>query len=461
MHDHTIDIETLLPEQRRFFATGQTRDLQFRLTQLSKLQTAIIANQDQIVAAVQADLGRAPFEAYFEIAVLKDIQLAIKQLKNWTKPRKMPAVIEVFPAKAWIEPQPLGVALIIGAWNYPFDLIISPLVGAIAAGNCAILKPSEHSPHTATVIADLIRSIFDPSYVAVIIGDAQVGQRLLQSKFDHIFFTGSTNVGKMVMAAAAQYLTSVTLEMGGKSPCIVDRSARLDIAAKRIAWGKFINAGQTCLAPDYLLVDRRIKSEFMACLITAIQELYGEDPAKNPDFGRIVNQQQFDRLTSLLTSGKVVLGGQSNAPERYLAPTVLDEVGWDDLVMAEEIFGPILPVLTYDQLDEVIREIVDRPKPLALYIFAQDESVQSQILAATSSGSVCINDTVMQWTIPNLPFGGVGDSGIGSYHGKASFDTFSHYRGVLKRSMFLDLKWRYAPYTSAGLRQIKKIVTGQ
>jgi aldehyde dehydrogenase (NAD+) len=461
MQDHIIDIETLLPIQRRFFATGQTRNLQFRLTQLSKLQTGIIAQQEQIVAAVHADLGKAPFEAYFEIAVLRDIQLAIKQLKNWVKPRKMSTEIEVFPATAWIEPQPLGVALIIGAWNYPFNLIISPLVGAIAAGNCAILKPSENASHTATVLVDLIRSIFDPSYVAVIIGDAQVSQQLLRSKFDHIFFTGSTKVARMVMAAAAQHLTPVTLELGGKSPCIVDRSARLDIAAKRIAWGKFINAGQTCLAPDYLLVDRHIKSKFMDCLIQAIQELYGEDPAKNPDFGRIVNQQQFDRLTALLTSGKVVLGGQSNGNERYIAPTILDEVGWDDLVMGEEIFGPILPVLTYDQLDEVIQKVVDRPKPLALYIFAQDAAVQSQILSATSSGGVCINDTVMQWAMPNLPFGGVGNSGIGNYHGRASFDTFSHYRSVLKRSMLLDLQWRYAPYTAAGLRQIKKIVTGQ
>jgi aldehyde dehydrogenase (NAD+) len=451
----------ILTQQRDFFATGQTRDLQFRLTQLTKLQTAIVANQDKILAALHADLGKAPFEAYFEIATLRSLQLAIKQLKNWVKPRKVSTVIEVFPSSAWIEPQPLGVVLIIGAWNYPFDLIISPLIGAIAAGNCAVLKPSEHAPHTGALIVELIRSIFAPSYIAVVPGDVQVAEQLLQEKFDHIFFTGSTAVGKLVMTAAAQHLTPVTLELGGKSPTIVDRSARLDLAAKRIAWGKFVNAGQTCIAPDYLLVDRAIKAEFMGFLTQAIQDFYGSDPSQNPDFGRIVNQVQFDRLTNLLGSGKVIIGGQSNAATKYLAPTVVDEVSWSDPIMAEEIFGPILPILTYNHLDEAIKEIIDRPKPLVIYLFAEDAATQAKILASTSSGGACINDTLMQWSIPSLPFGGVGNSGMGSYHGKASFDTFSHYRSVLKRSMLFDLKWRYAPYTAAGLKQIKKIVTGQ
>jgi aldehyde dehydrogenase (NAD+) len=451
----------ILTQQRDFFATGQTRDIQFRLTQLTKLQTAIVANQDKILAALFADLGKAPFEAYFEIATLRSLQLAIKQLRNWTKPQKVSTVIELFPSSAWIEPQPLGVVLIIGAWNYPFDLIISPLIGAIAAGNCAVIKPSEHAPHTGALIVELIRSIFDPSYVAVVSGDVQVAQQLLQEKFDHIFFTGSTTVGKLVMTAAAQHLTPVTLELGGKSPTIVDRSARLDLAAKRIAWGKFVNAGQTCIAPDYLLVDRAIKAEFMGFLTQAIQEFYGSDPSQNPDFGRIVNQAQFDRLSNLLGNGRVVVGGQSNATARYLAPTVLDGISWSDPIMSEEIFGPILPVLTYDHLDEAIKEIADRPKSLVVYLFAEDAAVQATILAKTFSGGACINDTLMQWTIPGLPFGGVGNSGMGSYHGKASFDTFSHYRGVLKRSMLFDLKWRYAPYTAAGLKQIKKIVTGQ
>jgi aldehyde dehydrogenase (NAD+) len=369
--------------------------------------------------------------------------------------------IDVFPASAWVQPEPLGVALIIGPWNYPFQLLLSPLVGAIAAGNCAILKPSEHAPHTAGLVADLIRSVFDSNYVAVVEGDAEVSQQLLAEKFDHIFFTGGTEIGRIVMQAAAKNLTPVTLELGGKSPCIVDRTTRLDYAAKRIAWGKFINAGQTCIAPDYLLVDRTVKVEFMTHLLKAIQDLYGDDPAASPDFARIINQRQLTRLKSLLNSGKVVLGGDVNEADRYISPTVLDEVTWTDLVMESEIFGPILPVLTYDRLDEAIDQINARPKPLALYVFSEDKAVQDRVLRSTSSGGVCINDTVMQVSLSSLPFGGVGDSGMGSYHGRASFDTFSHYRSVLKRSMKFELNWRYAPYTAARLKQLRGIVTGK
>jgi aldehyde dehydrogenase (NAD+) len=454
-------ITTLIQDQRRFFASGQPRDIDFRLAQLAKLRDAIIANQDRIVAAVQADLGRPPFEAYFEIATLGEIKLAIKQLKTWVKPRKVSTSIDVFPASAWVQPEPLGIALIIGPWNYPFQLLLSPLVGAIAAGNCAILKPSEHAPHTAGLVADLIRSIFDSNYVAVVEGDAEVSQQLLAEKFDHIFFTGGTAIGRIVMQAAANHLTPVTLELGGKSPCIVDKTTRLDYAAKRIAWGKFINAGQTCIAPDYLLVDRTIKDEFMTHLIKAIQGLYGDNPATSPDFARIINQRQLDRLKSLLSSGKIVLGGDVNEADRYLSPTVLDEVIWTDPVMESEIFGPILPVLTYDRLDEAIDQINARPKPLALYVFSEDNGIQERVLRSTSSGGVCINDTVMQVSLSSLPFGGVGDSGMGSYHGKASFETFSHYRSVLKRSMKFELNWRYAPYTAARLKQLRGIVTGK
>ena len=289
-------VQSILQQQRTFFATGKTQDLTFRLTQLTKLRDAVIEYQDRIVAAVQADLGRPPFEAYFEIATLGEVKLAIKQLKTWIKPRKVSTTVDLFPASAWVEPEPLGVALIIGPWNYPFQLTISPLVGAIAAGNCAILKPSEHAPATAAVVSELIRSVFPSDYVAVIEGDAQVSQALLAEKFDHIFFTGGTEIGRIVMQAAAKNLTPVTLELGGKSPCIVDRSVRLDYAAKRIAWGKFINAGQTCIAPDYLLVDESIKAEFMPLLARAIKELYGDNPSTSPDFSRIINQRQLQRL---------------------------------------------------------------------------------------------------------------------------------------------------------------------
>ena len=456
-----IPIPELLQAQRKFFATGKTRDRDFRIQQLQSLERAIVANQDKIVAAVQSDLGRAAFEAYFEIATLSEIKLALKQLKKWMKPRRVTTSLDVFPASAWVQPEPLGVALIIGPWNYPFQLMMSPLVGAIAAGNCAILKPSEYAPEMSKLVTELVRSTFDSDYIAVVEGDAQTSQELLAQKFDHIFFTGGTEIGRIVMQAAAKHLTPVTLELGGKSPCFVDASVRLDYAAKRIAWGKFINAGQTCIAPDYILVDAAVKDEFVVQLRKAIGELYGEDPAVSPDYARIVNQRQLDRLKGLLSSGNIVIGGQVNDADRYLAPTVLDNVDWNDGVMESEIFGPILPILTYDNLDSAIALVNERPKPLALYIFSKSDNVQTTIVNTISSGGVCINDTVLQVSVGNLPFGGVGDSGTGSYHGKASFDTFSHDRSFLKRSILFDLDWRYAPYTDDRVKFLKKIVTGK
>ena len=455
-----IDTSSLLQRQREFFATGQTRSIEFRLTQLQKLQAAVIAHQDQIVAAVQKDLGRAPYEAYFEISMLEELKTALKHLQKWIKPQRVATAITVFPASAWVQPQPLGMVLIISPWNYPFQSALSPLVGAIAAGNCVIIKPSEHSVHTSAVIAELITEIFDPSYIAVLQGDVSVGQQLLTEKFDHIFFTGSATVGRLVLQAAAQSLTPVTLELGGKSPCIVDRSVPIELAAKRIAWGKFINTGQTCVAPDYLLVDRAIKDQFVVALLKAIQEFYGDDPAQSPDYGRIINRFHLDRLANLLTDQKILVGGQVEPNDRYLAPTVVDEVIWDNPLMAAEIFGPILPILTYDSLDEVIGEINQRPKPLALYIFATDRAVQDKIVASTSSGGVVINEVIMQANLPSLPFGGVGASGMGKYHGRASFDTFSHARSYLKRSTLIDIDVRSAPYTAAKLRLIKWLFTG-
>ena len=456
-----VPIPELLQAQRKFFATGKTRDRDFRIQQLQSLERAIVANQDKIVAAVQSDLGRAAFEAYFEIATLSEIKLALKQLKKWMKPRRVTTSLDVFPASAWVQPEPLGVALIIGPWNYPFQLMMSPLVGAIAAGNCAILKPSEYAPEMSKLVTELVRSTFDRDYIAVVEGDAETSQELLAQKFDHIFFTGGTEIGRIVMQAAAKNLTPVTLELGGKSPCFVDASVRLDYAAKRIAWGKFINAGQTCIAPDYILVDAAVKDEFVVQLKKAIGELYGENPSVSPDYARIVNQRQLDRLKGLLGSGTIVVGGQVNDADRYLAPTVLDNVDWNDSVMESEIFGPILPILTYNNLDDAIALVYERPKPLALYIFSKSDDVQTTIVNTISSGGVCINDTVLQVSVGNLPFGGVGDSGTGSYHGKASFDTFSHDRSFLKRSILFDLDWRYAPYTDDRLKFLKKIVTGK
>ena len=453
-------ISDLVQQQREFFRTEQTQSIIFRLEQLTKLKQAIVDRQAAIVEAAKADLGRPAFEAYFEIATLGEINLALKQLKNWVKPQRVKSPIDQFPASAWIQPDPLGVVLIIGPWNYPFQLIVSPLVGAIAAGNCAILKPSEHAPHTSRVVAELIAATFEPEYVAVAKGDADTSKQLLAEKFDHIFFTGGTAIGRIVMMAAAQHLTPVTLELGGKSPCIVDSNIHLDRAAKRIAWGKFINAGQTCIAPDYLLVQEQIKPDLVDRIKYHIKEFYGENPAVSPDYGRIIHRKHFDRLVAFLDRGEITLGGDYNPTDRYLAPTLIDGVTWDDPVMQEEIFGPILPILTYDTLENAIAQVNARPKPLALYFFSQDRQQQERILQATSSGGVCINDTVMQISVTALPFGGVGESGMGAYHGKASFNTFSHFKSVLRREFWLDLGWRYAPYTTQKLKQLKGIVTG-
>ncbi|HEY9631275.1 MAG TPA: aldehyde dehydrogenase [Coleofasciculaceae cyanobacterium] len=440
-------VTSLVQQQRSFFATGKTKDIEFRIAQINKLKQAIKDCQDEVMAAVHADLNKPSVEAYMtEIGVIQEINFVLKHLRAWAKPKSVALSLEQLPARAKIYPEPLGVALIISPWNYPFQLMISPLVAAIAAGNCALLKPSELAPATSRVIANLIQKIFDPAYVAVVEGGVEVSQAVLAEKFDHIFFTGGTAIGKIVMQAAAQHLTPVTLELGGKSPCIVDADIHVENTAKRIVWGKFINAGQTCVAPDYLLVDRRIKSALLEAMKATLQEFYGDNPATSPDYARIINAKQFDRLTSLLQDGKVVIGGETIAAEKYIAPTVLEGVSWDDRVMQDEIFGPILPLLDYENLEEAIAQINARPKPLALYVFSKNPQVQQQVLQQTSSGGVCINDTIMQIAPSTLPFGGVGESGMGSYHGKAGFDTFSHFKSVLSKPFWLDLPWRYAPY---------------
>ncbi|MFM6099332.1 MAG: aldehyde dehydrogenase family protein, partial [Dolichospermum sp.] len=341
---------------------------------------------------------------------------------------------------------------------YPFQLIISPLVGAMASGNCTIIKPSELAPHTSNLISELIEKYFAPEYITVIQGAVETSQQLLAQKFDHIFFTGGTAIGKIVMEAAAKHLTPVTLELGGKSPCIVDYDINLEHTAKRITWGKFINAGQTCIAPDYLLVDQKIKPELITALQKCLKEFYGENPATSPDYARIVHQKHFDRLVNLLQSGKIIVGGETKPEELYIAPTLLENVFLEDQVMQEEIFGPILPIIEYTDINEAISLIKSGSKPLALYLFSENKNLQKRILQETSSGGVCINDTVMQVGVSSLPFGGVGDSGMGSYHGKASFDTFSHYKSVLNNFLPWDINWRYAPYK--GKRSILKWIVG-
>ncbi|PLZ14733.1 aldehyde dehydrogenase [Fischerella thermalis] len=453
-------IHPILEQQRVFFQSGKTKSLSFRISQLKLLQQSVKENKTVICQALKADLNKPEFEAFSSeiILVFKEIEYCIKNLKNWTKPQKAKVPWQLLPASAKIYPEPLGVVLIIGTWNYPFQLVITPLIGAIAAGNCTIIKPSELAPHTSSIISKLIAQYFQPEYITVIEGGVETSQKLLSEKFDHIFFTGGTAVAKIIMEAAAKNLTPVTLELGGKNPCIVDTDIHIAHTARRITWGKFINAGQTCLAPDYLLVHTNIKKNLISAIQKCIQDFYGNNPAISPDYGRIINQKQFDRIISLLKGNKIIFGGETNREQLYIAPTLIENVSLTDSIMQEEIFGPVLPIIEYTDVSEAIALINSLPKALALYLFSNNKSLQQRVLQTTSSGTVCLNETVMHIGVSSLPFGGVGDSGIGSYHGKFSFDTFSHYKSVLHNPFWLDLKWRYAPYTKGKLSFLKRLI---
>lgn len=450
---------SIVSKQRQFFNTNQTKDISFRIQQLQILKQAILDNQSAIINAVQADLNKPELEAYTtELGLcLEEINYTIKHIKTWVKPRKVATPITQFPSSSKIYTEPLGVVLIIGAWNYPFQLVIAPLIGAIAAGNCAILKPSEIAANTSHLLAEIIPKYFDSSFIAVVEGGKEATQQLLEEKFDHIFYTGSTQVGKIIMSAAAKHLTPVTLELGGKSPCIVDADTHLEYTARRIVWGKFINAGQTCVAPDYLLVDKKIKKDLLERIKQCIQDFYGTIPETSPDYARIISQNHFNRLCELLKMGNIIIGGETNPTTRYIAPTVIDGVTLTDRVMQEEIFGPILPIIEYTNLSEAIAVVNAQPKPLALYIFSSNKQHQEQVLQETASGGVCINDTIVHMAFPSLPFGGVGESGMGRYHGKASFETFSHQRSVLNKSFLVDIKLRYAPYKDK-LKLLKQLM---
>jgi len=453
----TPNVAQLLQAQRRFFATGQTRSLGFRLAQLKQLRGAVLKYQEDIVQAAVKDLGRPEFEGYVEVGIIGELDYIIKQLPKWVKPRKARLSLSQLPGAAWLQPEPLGSVLIIGPWNYPFQLIMSPLMGAMAAGNCAVLKPSELAPATSQVLAKLVQETFDPTYVALVEGGVETAQELLAEPFDHILFTGGGRVGKIVMQAAAEHLTPVTLELGGKSPCIVDAETNVEVTAKRIVWGKFLNAGQTCIAPDYLLVHEDIKADLVDALVSTIRASYGENAAQSPDFSRIVNERQVDRLVGLLGAGNILIGGDYDRSNRYIAPTLIDNISWDDPIMQEEIFGPILPILTYRRLEDAIQAINRRPKPLALYLFSHNKQHQQAVLEQTTSGTVGLNEVILQVAVWDLPFGGVGGSGMGAYHGKYSFDTFSNHKSVLKKPFWIDPNWRYAPYEGK-LKLFKKVL---
>jgi acyl-CoA reductase-like NAD-dependent aldehyde dehydrogenase len=455
---NSTSIKELLHDHRAFFATGRTKDLSFRLEQLRVLRKAVTDNEAAIFHALKEDLGKPAFEAYGgeSAIVINEIDQALRHLRRWSKPRRVRTPLAYFPAGSFIYPVPFGVALIISPWNFPVQLMLTPLVGAMAAGNCAVLKPSITASHTSRIITKLISDNFDPAYVSIVEGGAETAQALLQERFNHIFFTGGVATGKLVMAAAAKHLTPVTLELGGKNACMVDADVPLDIAARRIVFGKFFNAGQSCVAVDYLLVDRRVKQALLSHILKYTVEFYGKDASRSPDFCRIVNEQHFDRLLGLLHAGDIVLGGRSDRAGRYIAPTVIDGITGSEPIMEEEIFGPLLPVIAYDDLSEAIEFVNSRPKPLAFYFFSRDKARQERVLAGTSSGGGCINDTVVHFTVTGLPFGGVGDSGMGKYHGKASFNTFTHDRSIIRNNFLVDAFLRYPPYKDH-LRWLRKL----
>ena len=444
-------LSTSIAAMRQPVSDGATRPRSWRIEQLKRLEDAIAERRDAVLTALASDLGKPAVEAYFElVAIQREIQLVRSRLSRWMAPRAVGLPVFLQPGRAEVLREPLGCVLVIGPWNYPFLLSLQPLVSALAAGNTVVLKPSEHAPATSSLIAELIQAAFPSTTVQVVLGDGPVAQALLRERFDHIFFTGGERVGRLVMEAAAQHLTPVTLELGGKSPAVVLGDADLDVSARRLIWGKCLNAGQTCIAPDYLLVDEAVEASLVELLSQRITHCFGSDPLASSDLGSLVNQAQFERLQALMegarSRGQVLYGGQSDPSRRRIAPTLIQVDSFDDPLMQEELFGPLLPVLRVSGLSDAIERINQRPKPLALYLFTKQREAQEQILQRTSSGGVCINDVVMQVSVPELPFGGVGNSGMGSYHGEAGFRTFSHERSVLRRPFRLDLPFRYPPY---------------
>ena len=453
------DYQKVLKGQREYFQTQATKDVSFRLIQLRKLYQWIEAHETTIEKALWEDLNKAPFEAYAtEIGIVKEeIRYAMKHLRRWSAAKQVPTPITQFSSKSRIYAEPYGVVLIMSPWNYPFQLTVAPLVAAIGAGNCAVLKPSAYSPHVSKLIREMTEELFVPGYVCCVEGGRAENESLLNEKFDYIFFTGSVEVGKYVMKKASEHLTPVSLELGGKSPCIVDETANLKLAAKRIVWGKFLNAGQTCVAPDYVLVHKSVRKKLLAYMKRMTEKMYGTQPCKNRDYPKIINEKHFERLCGYIDQRHTVVGGEWSRKSGKIEPTILTRVSWDSPVMQEEIFGPILPVLAYEDLDEVITQINRRPKPLALYLFTRSRRTEQKVLGQISYGGGCINDTVVHLATSHMPFGGVGESGMGSYHGKAGFDTFTHKKSVLKKALWLDLPVRYPPY-KGHLKLLKKLM---
>lgn len=457
-------METLrekINKQREYFSTGETKDINFRIEKLKKLRDVLKSEEEKVFEALKKDLMKSSFESYVtEVAMVYDeINMHIKNIKKWSKKRRVKTPLVQFPAKSFIQLEPYGVVLIIGPFNYPFMLTMDPLIGAIAAGNTAVIKPSESAPETSKILKEILEKVFDEKYVLHVNPERgkEVVEELLKEKFDYIFFTGSATVGKIVMKAASKYLTPVTLELGGKSPCIIDKDCKLELAARRIVWGKLLNSGQTCVAPDYLYVHKDIEEEFIKKLEEEIKNQFGDNPLESEDYSKMVNEREFNRVLSYIDKEKLVFGGNYNRKTFQIEPTILKNVTWNDPVMEREIFGPIFPILPFENLDEVIRLVNSKDKPLAIYYFSEDKNKIEKVLNSTSSGGVTINDTLVNVSSSYLPFGGVGNSGMGEYHGKYSFDLFSNKKGVMNRKTFLDLKIRYAPFQNK-LTIVKKIM---
>lgn len=454
-----MSIHQIVQSQRHFFQTGKTLDVSYRIQLLKKLRDEIINREIEILEALHNDLGKSPFESYTtEIGlVLDELRFMLKHIKKWSRPKRVNTPLMHFPSSTRLFNDPYGTVLIISPWNYPFQLTMIPLIGALAVGNTVVVKPSEISSNTQNIIQNIIQSVFDPHVVACICGDASTAKKVIDQNFDYIFFTGSTVVGTQIARQVSERLIPMTLELGGKSPCIIDGSANIKLAAKRIIWGKLINAGQTCVAPDYLLVHKTVHAELLHHLKNFIIQFYGNDILNNKDYPKIINQSNFDRLLNLLDDQDIYYGGNHDSKLLKISPTILNNISWENPVMQHEIFGPILPVLTYSDLDEIVTKLKSLPKPLALYMFSNNKSTINTLTENLSFGSGCINDTLIQFSNSNIPFGGVGASGIGSYHGLHSLNTFSHTKGMMRKSNFIDIAIRYAPFSKT-LGVIKQIL---
>lgn len=442
------EINDIVVKQRKYFQTGATLSVNARISGLRRLYAAVSQNEEKIHEALRKDLGKSGFESYMceTGLVLEEISYMLKHIRGFSRKKRVHTPLSQFHSRSYKKPSPYGVTLIMSPWNYPFMLTLSPLVDALAAGNTAVVKPSAYSPHTSNVIQNILSKCFEPQYVAVVTGGRAENACLLREHFDYIFFTGSQSVGKEVMRNAAEHLTPVTLELGGKSPCIVDQTADIKLAAKRIVFGKYLNCGQTCVAPDYVYCHRSVKDRLIKEIQAQIQKQYGKEPLQNPDYGKIINEKHFDRILGLIDEKKIVQGGKADRKTLQIEPTVLDNVSFSDAVMQEEIFGPLMPVLTYDSLEDVIRTINASPHPLALYFFTSDKSAAKEVTSRCGFGGGCINDTIIHLATTEMGFGGFGESGMGAYHGKTGFDTFTHYKSIVDKKTWLDLPMRYQPY---------------